>query len=187
MPCAGLLGREERLEHAARVAAVHADARCRSPRATTYGPGWSPGARRASSGVDDRRRACRTVSRRRRAGIASRALTTRFITTCSSWPGSARTAARLAARARSRSSMSSPMSRREHRRPRSLTTSLRSSTSRPQHLPPAEGQELPGRARRRGRRRCVICSDVRARRRSSSGSVGEEELGVADDRRSAGC
>ena len=60
-------------------------------------------------------------------GMASRALTARFMSTCSSWPGSARTAAAVDG-SRSTSSMSSPMRRRSilessSMRPPSGTTS----------------------------------------------------------------
>ena len=79
-------------------------------------------------------------------------------------------------RARSSSSMSSPISRRSIVSMRVRRTSLRSSTSRLQHLLPAEGEQLPGQRRRALARRVADLGDVARGRDASVPSCFEHQF-----------
>ena len=131
----------------------------------------------------------RLASRRRRSrcvsvpppGIASRALTARFMMTCSIWPGSACTGARLGSRGGARVDMSSPIRRRSIG-PVLATTSFRSSTcgcSTCWRLNASSWRVSAGRASAArwisSRRRCSV-GIVR-------GQLVEQQLGVAVDDR----
>ena len=85
-----LLGGEERLEDAGLVGHVHADAGVASPPARRRTPARTPFGRPVDVGRCSSRFEVVIVTRPP-CGIASRAFTTRFTSTCSSWPGSAST------------------------------------------------------------------------------------------------
>ena len=113
-------------------------------------------------------------------GMASRALTARFMMTCSIWPGSAFT--RPSAESNTvESSTSSPIRRRNiFSMPR--TTSLRLQHARLQHLFAAEGQQLAGQRSRRVRRpfgfpRCSFAADA-----PRSSCLQRQRAVTADDR-----
>ena len=118
--------------------------RCRSPPARRRSRRAPRSAARAR-----RRRSARGWPWRSRVrppwGIASRAFTTRLISTCSIWPGSASTY-------QSAGSSSVPRARCRRRRDgaacrRARSPRVQREHPRLEHLPPAEGQQLPGEAR----------------------------------------
>ena len=169
VPLPSLLGGEERLEQRWLHRSRSMPAPVSRDREHHIRPGLDAGMRARRS----RRRARRSPSRcvsRPPCGIASRALTARFIRICSTWPGRRGTEPSVGSIAVS-SSMSSPISRAQHRLCTSVTTSFRSITLGCDHLLAAERQQLP---RQRGGARPPPC---RCRRRSRGrGSIGSSSV-----------
>ena len=128
-----------------------------------------------------RRRAARdrgTASAGRRAGIASRALMTRFITTCSNWPGSISTSCGGSAWLKENWT-SSPISR-SIIGCISLDGATEIDDPALEHLLAAEGEQLLGQPRRALRRPCGSPTrrDASAR---PAGSSFDQELAEAED------
>ena len=111
--------------------------------------------------------------------MASRALTARFMRTCSIWPGSAFTRAEVRRRAPIASAMSSPITRRSIFS-MSATTCVQVEHLGLQHLAAAEGQQLAGQA---GGALAGVADlvDAAAARGSSGGQLVEHHAAVAAD------
>ena len=138
MPSPVGLGGEEGLEDARLRLGVHADAGVRDREHARSGPAR----RRSGAHVAPSSRSTLAVSMVSvpPSGMASRALTARFMRTCSIWPGSALTGPAPAPSAVT-SSTSSPIAGAASS-PCPRTTAFRSSTSGCEDLLAAEGQEL---------------------------------------------